>query len=300
MSHNYFGGKGRPASASGFGHVGHKAPLVFGVFSCIMAYLSYSLISSTYAPREQPSAAVTIERLGDPVELIDVLVADKVIQTGTALDPQRFRIERRSPISLSSTVVRSYEEIQGKFARTMIVPDQPLSREFLTSVRPSNSVIENIPAGFRAVTIRVDSRTSVEGWAQGGARVDVVWVSSIRGKPGIAVIVENAKVLSAERQVTQNADSLSPIPTTVTLLTNTDDAKRLQLASVSGALSLSLRGDGDVKSSPGVPITVDDLIKEARPLNQPEARAMLRIRGSNGKAETFNFQDGELVPGSRE
>lgn len=180
------------------------------------------------------------------------------------------------------------------YARSAISKDSPVHQDFITSIRPTNLITANIPEGYRAVTIRVDATSSVEGWARAGANVDVVWASTIRGRQGVTVIVQNAKVLSAERQVETGTQPGTPVPSTVTLLVTADDAAKIQLATTTGSLSLSLRGDDDTgKGSTGRSITVDDLLGSSQQVVNPTERrdGTVRIGG-----EEFFLQNGQLIP----
>jgi Flp pilus assembly protein CpaB len=67
-------------------------------------------------------------------------------------------------------------------------------------------------------------------------------------------------VLSAERSLDEQVAPGAAVPSTVTLLVTAQDASKIQLASTTGSLSLSLRGDEDTTgSSGGGTVTVDDL-----------------------------------------
>ncbi|MCB0352422.1 MAG: Flp pilus assembly protein CpaB [Bdellovibrionales bacterium] len=269
--------------------------LVFFIAFSVLGYLVLS--PSDKKPEEKPKAVVVENEA--QVKMVEVLVPVQEVQPGTALESRLFRKESRPQVGVSNRVVRDYEEIRGHYARSLIVPGQPLHRDYITSVRPTNVITANIPEGFRAVTIRVDARTSVEGFVRPGAKVDVVWASRIRGKPAITTIVHNAKVLSAERQTQQaNAGQPAgaPIPSTVSLLVSAEDAQKIQLASTTGSLSLSLRGDTDSgKIGPQKPITLDDLsgttTNNSRPMENVEGTVTIG-------GEKWLLVNGKLVPAS--
>ncbi|MCB0334594.1 MAG: Flp pilus assembly protein CpaB [Bdellovibrionales bacterium] len=263
------------------------------VFIVLFASLAYVLLSSQSEPPK--AAAVVVDSGGESeIKMVDVLVPVSEIQPGAALEARMFRKESRPQVGVSNRVVRDFEEIKAHFARSLIVPNQPLHRDYITSVRPTNILTANIPEDFRAVTIRVDARTSVEGFVRPGANVDVVWASRIRGKPGITTIVQNAKVLSAERQTkVDNANPGVPVPSTVTLLVTAEDAQKIQLASTTGKLSLSLRGDADAgKAAGSKTITLDDLIGGI-----PGARKEENVEGTvTIGGERWLLVDGKLKP----
>jgi len=240
---------------------------------------------------EVPPAPVAVEQ-PLPMKLVSVLVPIKEIETGTALIPHMFRQEKRPQVGVSERAVTSYEELQGTYARSLIVPGQPLHKEYVTTVRPANVLTAKIPEGFRAVTIRTDSLTSVGGFARPGARVDVNWSTRLNGAPAIVPIVENAEVLSADSQTTNQEGTAGIVPNTVTLLVTAEDAKKIQLATSSGSLSLSLRGDNDSQGSQGRgEVTIPDL------LGQPVAKEPVRNDGAvivDGKK--YYLVNGSLVP----
>jgi len=221
------------------------------------------------------------------------------IESSTQLEPVLFRVEQRPDVGLSPRVVKSFEEIKGYYARSAINPNEPLISDLITKVRPTNAITGRIPEGFRAVTISVNATSSVEGWALPGAKVDVVWASRIRGQPGVTVIVQNAQILSAERQIDTNSKAGAPVPSTVTLLVTAEDASKIQLASTTGALSLSLRGDTDPgRGVSGSSITVEDLL--GGPKNSGEPRSAnavtVRVRGADGKMQELVLENGKLIP----
>lgn len=255
-------------------------------------------------PNKAATQTVIVEK--EPkIDMVDVLVPVQPIQAGTQLEPTMFRAEPRPKVGLASRIVRSFDEIQGYYARSLIAPEQPLHGDYITKIKPSSEITANIPPGFRAVTIRTDVRSSVEGWARPGARVDVVWATTLNGKPAIAVIVENAKILSTERQTDADIKGKEGqghvLPSTVTLLVPASDAAKIQLASTSGSLSLSLRGDSDPGQGGQVTtINVEDLLSKG-PMEPKEENydGSLKIRGPDGKFEEYHVKNGKLIPAKK-
>jgi len=237
-----------------------KVFILLGIIAVVVFLLVafLSLYSRASATNTKPVVVETEKET--QVKMVDVLVPVREIEAGTRLEASMFRRESRPQVGVSPRVVRDFEEIQGLYARSLIVPGQPLHRDYITTVKPTNAITANIPEGHRAVTISVDAKSAVEGWVRPGARVDVVWASSIRGRPGVTVIVQNALVLSAERNPDPKVQPGSPVPSTVTLLVTAEDAAKINLAQTTGSLTLQLRGDNDPgKGRQGGSITIDDL-----------------------------------------
>ncbi len=250
--------------------------------------------STATEAKQAPVARVIVEK--EPaVQMVDVLIPLRSIDSGEQLQPSMFKQEPRPEGAVSGRIVRNFSEIQNSYARSVIMPGEPLSRDYLTGVRPTNVITTNIPDGYRAVTITVDVKSGVEGWARPGARVDVAWTSSLLGKPSLNVIVQNALVLSAERQL--NADVQPGFPSTISLLVNAKDAAKIQLASTTGAITLSLRGSSDHgKSSGFTDLTVYDLLGKGQSDNNGQnVEGFARFSGGDGKAQEMVIIDGQVI-----
>lgn len=262
------------------------------LFLLLFTALAYLLLRPSGETTD--TGTVVIEDAPPQLAMKEVLIPLRTVEAGQGLQQSMFRVEERLSSAVPERAVRNFEQIRGYFARTLIVPGVPLQMDYVTNVRPISAISSAIPAGFRAVTIRVDDTASVEGWALPGSKVDVVWASKVRGQPGITTIVQNAKVLSADRQVQANPGG-GPVPSTVTLLVSAKDAQKIQLASTTGSLSLSLRGDAESgKAVSGGTITVSDLFGGSR----SRGPVLSRNKGTvtvDGKKWIVNA-DGSLTP----
>lgn len=199
-------------------------------------------------------------------EQVDVLVPIKEIPARTPLKSSMFEKVKRNPMEFDSRAITEYELITNMYAKSVLPAGVPFLKEQITNVRPTSPVSTSIPDGYRAVTIKVDAVSGVEGWAGPGSIVDVYWTSTSNGNNTINSIVQGAKVLSAAGAVNDNSDASANNskvpPTTVTLLVTAEDAQRILLAQTSsGKLSLSLRGDNDTgtEGSAVKPISVNDI-----------------------------------------
>ena len=156
-----------------------------------------------------------------------------------------------------------------------------------------------IPPGYRAVTIIVNSRSGVEGFAKPNSRVDILWTYNQGGKKNVATISRFVKVLSVSGQTNavQNARvAVGAKGTTVTLLVTEKDAKKIELARSLGALSLSLVGDQEIRTATGEPdtVTIQDLI--GRPANNQPTEVsndgVMFTTGPDGRQVRYVLQNG--------
>jgi pilus assembly protein CpaB len=109
----------------------------------------------------------------------------------------------------------------------------------------------SIPAGMRAMSVKVDEVIGVAGFVVPGTRVDLV--VTLRGnsqseEPMSRTVASNVLVLTAGTKLDQEqAKDGKPQPSTVvTLAVSPSDAERVALASSEGKISLALRNPLDV------------------------------------------------------
>ena len=104
-------------------------------------------------------------------------------------------------------------KLQNSYALVSLPANYPVSLSSISANQNSvaNPVLSQIPQGMKAMTVRVDATTAVEGWAGSGSSVDLLLIE----KEQTLLIAENVKILSAERSV-QPVDQVTPnIPSTV-------------------------------------------------------------------------------------
>lgn len=259
------------------------------------------VVKSKANPQPQPAEQLVMPTPeAASVEMVDCLVAIEKIEAGSPLDPTKFRKETRAISSNPANLVRGFESLRGSYAASYIAAGQPLLSDYMTSKAPVNIIQANIPDGYRAVAVSVDDVSNVEGWVRAGAKVDVMLASQIGGKPVITMLVQNAKVLSSGKLPGKEVASNSELgsgrgnSTTITIMVTVDEASKIQLASSSGVMSLSLRGDEDtVESSESTTVTIDNVFGISAPKGTP-------IAGKEGTVKigsrTFVVINGKLVP----
>lgn len=235
--------------------------------------------------------------------MVEVIVPLESVPPGATLEATMFHRVKKPEVIVGPDIIRDFEEIKGLYSRGVLVAEQPIHRDFLTSLQPVNALTASIPQGYRAIAISVDATSSVEGWAQPGARVDVIWVTKDLGTQMAYVVAPNAKVLSANKRAEgARADMKSldgEVPSTVTLLLSVRDAMRVRLAALNGRLALVLRGMDTGVSKPNGPISEHALFNAPgkNAAGQPvDNLVSVKVRDRRtGKEEILTFQDGERV-----
>jgi pilus assembly protein CpaB len=266
------------------------------VIATLVAVSSVVMYANKFA--KQAEKPVIIERETAP-EMVRVLVPIDKIETGATLDASMFQLKEYPKVGISSRVVRNFSEIRGQFAKSTIAPDMPLLVDYVSKYKPINQITASIPEGYRAVTINLDLKSSVEGWARAGAKVDVLWTYKIRNKQTVTTIVQNATVLSAARRAAGEPPPKdgAPVANTSTLLVTSLDANKIQLAQTRGTLSLLLRGDRDIApNGTGRTITTDDLWGGSNTRGRRALEGVIRVREKEGGFTEYGLTPtGELV-----
>jgi pilus assembly protein CpaB len=190
-----------------------------------------------------------------PVREVEVasvyaVVAGVHLPVGTLVTKEQVRLV---PWPTRNQVPGAFASIDKVVNRGVIQPigeNEPITESKLAPLGAGGGLSPTIPAGMRAISVKVNEVVGVAGFVVPGSRVDVlVTVEDKRGQGSIArAVVSNIQVLTAGTRFDQEkakADA-KPIPTTVvTLLATPDDAERITLASSEGKIMLTLRNPLD-------------------------------------------------------
>jgi pilus assembly protein CpaB len=255
-----------------------KLRYIVGALAVVVIALLIALIGvltmKKEAPEQQQNAGTLTQQSPLASTRVEVLVAQARIEAGMQFQRGLFVARQYEPDQIPEGAVTSREEelLIGKFAKEMIAPNMPILKENVQDTPPLSAL--NIPAGFRAVTIMVDSRSGVEGFAKPGTRVDVLFTFVDRdGKKKVATLSRFIKVLSMGGNVTIEGKAAISGSVDVTLLVTERDAKRIELARNVGTLSLALVGDveqGKPRADDIDSVDINDITGTRDPVTQEE------------------------------
>lgn len=279
--------------------------LLFVALIGVFFVLVQSPAPQTSAPAPLTATPVTV--IADQnSNAVKVLVARQRIEEGTQVSESMFEPAEWSPDNLPPGAILEgkLQIILGQramFAAHLMDAKAPLLESSLTDVQPIAAI--DIPPGHRAVTINIDKRSGVEGWARADSRVDVLWTHIGKdGRKRVAVLVPYAKVLSlggntGKGQAAEGQKEGAGGGTTVTLLVTAQQAKKVELARTLGDLSLSLVGQVETigESEDSESISVDELLGNANVEPEEEAPAdgvMYDTDPATGKKRKFLLIDG--------
>lgn len=156
-----------------------------------------------------------------------------------------------------------------------------------------NAVVDRIPQEMRAITVRVDDESAVEGWAQPGDFVDIILLRQAKEVDvGIEakVIAENVKILSAGKSVEAQNLTAPRSPATVTVLVDQEHALKVKAAANIGKLTFALRASGD--DTPTIAKRIDQrtLLGNSRALLPQRPSYQGRATGPDGKTYLLSDQ----------
>lgn len=256
------------ATKFGSSAVGNNNTKIFWIIGCVVTLFAVLLI--TFAITSQNSSqsveAVQNQPIAEPVAPSlngqDIVVPVGRIEEGTRLEESMFATVGFEPDKVPVGAIRKQDMIQvvGKFSTKILSPNIPLIWDDMSDARTFNPL--TIPSGYRAVTINVDIRSGVEGFAKPNSRVDVLWTFTQDGQQKVSTIVRFTKILSvggmtASDSGKEQTEANKGGATTITLLVSEKDAKKIELARNLGTLSLSLVGDQEEGTKEEDPDVID-------------------------------------------
>jgi pilus assembly protein CpaB len=228
-----------------------------------LAYGTYNFVNNnqqvtTVATPTQPVVVAAADlQIGSEIKADDVQVLN--FPAGQA--PQG---------SFSST-----SEVVGRGLIVPIVKNEPILVAKIATKEGGVGLPPVIPAGLRAVSVRVNEVIGVAGYVLPGTRVDVVATASPTNQfadTTSKVVLANVQVLTAGTRMEQDQEGGKPMQVTVvTLLVTPEQAETLALASTEGKIQLALRNplDQGAPQTPGVrPAVLLGMARGAAPVAQ--------------------------------
>jgi len=181
----------------------------------------------------------------------EILVPIDTIQVGVELQPNLFRKEAKPEGQVTGDMIRSLEELKGMYSRGVLFKGQPILKAALSNRQPVHVLTALVPKDHRAVAIEVERPLldNVDGWAQPGTDVDLVWITSALGREMASVLAGPVRILASNKSTEWSPAKPANAPpdkmVTLTLLLSARDATRVTLAAMHGKISLGLRGLND-------------------------------------------------------
>ena len=185
-----------------------------------------------------------------------VIVAAVNLDLGAELRPEDLRIVEWPVNTVPATAFGSADQVVGRGLIQSVVENELILPSKLAPKEAGAGLPPVIPAGMRALSVRVNDVVGVAGYVLPGTRVDVVTtLNPTQQQLDITskVVLTNVLVLAAGTRIERDTDGGKPLAVSVvTLLVDPIEAERLTLASTEGKIQLALRNPLD-KTAPVTP-----------------------------------------------
>ncbi len=211
--------------------------LVFAlVISAGASYLVYRLVS---AQLEANSAS----------GLTQTLVATRDLRTGDLLSEADVRLAEWGG-EVPAGAITIPEEAVGRGVIEPIYAGEPILETRLAARGAGAGLAATIPAGMRAVAVRVNDVVGVAGFVTPGMKVDILISGTPpRGNGGLGSItqtlLQNVEVLSAGQNIQRDAEGKPINVSVVNVLVTPEQAEILSLATNETRIQLVLRNPTD-------------------------------------------------------
>ena len=171
-----------------------------------------------------------------------IVVAARNLDRGTVIQPADLHVSQ-----LKGTLKGSFGKTQDVVGATLLQAvnqNEPLLDDRVASAdAKTSSTGQRIPAGMRAVSIRVSESTGIIGLLHAGSRVDVQAVLERGGTAELRTILQNVEVLALGQQ-SEPVNGKLPAPV-VTVLAKAQDSDSIALADSSARIRIALRNPLD-------------------------------------------------------
>src|ERR1700675_4906896 len=177
----------------------------------------------------------------------DVIVAADDIQVGARIEEHDGRTVKYPASALPSGAYSARAKVLGRGVILPISKGEFILPSKLAPENAGSGLPSLIPPGMRAVSVRVNEVVSVAGFVGPGTRVDILLTGTPAGsaEQQTTTVLQNVAVIASGHTLERNASGDAQNTPVITLLTSTDDAERLTLASAGGRIQLSLRNPLD-------------------------------------------------------
>ncbi len=265
-----------------------------GVLQSVLIASSIIVAGFILSKRTEPVAVVPKPTVVAEFDTIEVPVPAQFVPTGTKVKDIVFKTVAFPKHQVPEGALVSVGMYSEAYALSPLPANLPLFKENLSVAGAgSNSVLERIPAGMRAMTIKVDATAAVEGWAGSGSVVDILLIE----KEKTTVVAERVKILSAERSVSPVEGSASPnVPSTVTVLVSQEQCLAISTAIPLGRIAFALRSLRDEETWQSTSYTAERLKggTRARGETRSVVTGYVSIKGKGSDA-SFALADGRWV-----
>jgi pilus assembly protein CpaB len=195
---------------------------------------------------------------GPSLEMDQVLVALADIDIGSKLDAQNVKLEDWPKAKIPEGAVRKLEDVKDKFANARFFKGEPLHVNKISDTL--TNIANKVPAGYRAMPVKVDEDTVMKGISPGD-RVDVMVFLKRNGadipETGAFTILKNVRVFAVNTNTERANEARGETVNfkTISLLVKPEHARELAVAMAMGKIMLTLRRPDENDEAAGEEVT---------------------------------------------
>ncbi|MET0648377.1 MAG: Flp pilus assembly protein CpaB [Pyrinomonadaceae bacterium] len=211
--------------------------LLFVLGSAVVFGLLAAVSVSRYLSDAQASAR----------NMNNVVVAKVDIPLGTKIEAEQLQTVQFPANAIPEGTFADAQKLVGRVAVVGVAAREPVTDFKLAPEGSTGGLSAVIPAGYRAMTVKVDDVIGVAGFLQPGTMVDVLTVidppgNNISSNPISKIVLQYVKVLASGQNLDKPKDEReAEAVKAVTLQVTPEQAEKLALASTEGKLRLVLR-----------------------------------------------------------
>lgn len=198
----------------------------------------------------------TVVELAPQIQSQDVLVAKSDIGQGQKLTADNVRWQRWPDDAINSTYIQkttmpdAVEKLKGSIVRSQFVAGEPI-REVKLARADSGFLSAILPAGKRAIAVRVSAQNTAGGFILPNDRVDVIQTitqpanGEAPAENVSRTMLTNVKVLAIDQTVEEKDGESVVVGKTATLELDPAQVELVTASEAGGTLSLALRSTAD-------------------------------------------------------
>lgn len=200
-------------------------------------------------------------------EMVELVVPGRRLLQGEKVQQSDLQV-REVPRTYADANAINYENYTDTIGRQLafdVEKGTPLLWAHLDGGR-TKTFSGLVPAGARALTVRVDEINSISGFLQPGDKIDLLMTYGVGNNNSIFPLIQNLNVIATgvQTRVDKNAVSGPYGATrnfaTITVNVSPENAQKITLAQKTGKLTAVLRNPEDVVPISAVPMTTSGLL----------------------------------------
>ena len=199
---------------------------------------------------------LTLKRM--PVREVEVartfvVVAARALPTGVRLAAADLKVVPWPSSSMVAGGFSKVEDVVDRGLLSSVIENEPVVEGKLAARNGGAGLSSAIPAGMRAMSVKVNDVIGVAGFLDPGTRVDLMVTIRRKEDSTSRTVASNIQVLTSgtrgDQQRPKDAKASAASAAVVTLLVTPEDAERIALAQAEGQIMLSLRNPLDTEQT---------------------------------------------------